>query len=502
MAKINFLADWLGVTSLLDKYPEQLSGGERQRISVIRALLLDPDVIIADEPTASLDQNNATQIANLIERLKAQNKIVIIATHENCFDEIADEIISLDYGKIGEIKRREAEVQHLNDVIEHDSFPLSTQNAKSSAKWFFNYTFKRNRKKFKLLKLLPLALVFLFIFIAASVQNNFSDSYYRLLRDRFPFEVFSVNGFDLHYIPDDTNIRIYNDYRYTGDNYTAFVLLNREDSAFAFDGTLSYGVFPNTNNEILVTSSYVENVLNIQSFETAIGSSVLIAQREFVISGVVNNRASRDAYDIIFSNVFYNRFLESDENYVFVPYDTLRQFGSVATDFMSSHMVSWRGLYQNQRAVNELRDNISRISIFDTRIMNIQYTINAVSLIILGALILGSIIAILFMQYSVKLEMFYRKRELGYLQVFGVSKQKIKRVFLFEYLLRAFFSLTIAFLLYVCIATTLFFVFGIIGALPLLYISFIFVFVLVFCILAVYLPCAKFLKQNVINLIK
>lgn len=115
--KIQTLAEQLNVDGLLTKYPEQISGGERQRISVLRMLLGEPEVILMDEPTASLDAANSEKIAELAAGLKYRTaagskyktreekdtsggRIVIIATHEHYFDCLADEIMFLDYGRI------------------------------------------------------------------------------------------------------------------------------------------------------------------------------------------------------------------------------------------------------------------------------------------------------------------------------------------------------------------------------------------------------------------
>ena len=92
-----------GIGDLLDRYPGELSGGERQRVSTVRALLTSPSILLADEPTASLDNRSSENIAGMISALRSENRIIIVATHEHCFDALADVIIDLDYGKIGKI---------------------------------------------------------------------------------------------------------------------------------------------------------------------------------------------------------------------------------------------------------------------------------------------------------------------------------------------------------------------------------------------------------------
>ncbi len=97
---IKQLAGQLGIAALLKKYPSEISGGERQRASVARALLNAPQLLLADEPTASLDAENSDKIAEILAGLKNKDRIIIVATHEDCFDRFADAILPLDYGEL------------------------------------------------------------------------------------------------------------------------------------------------------------------------------------------------------------------------------------------------------------------------------------------------------------------------------------------------------------------------------------------------------------------
>lgn len=83
-ALITYYAEKLGVQALLSSYPEQLSGGERQWIAIIRALLHQPKLLLADEPTASLDHENSLLCAQAFLEIKAPDSTIIIATHEDC----------------------------------------------------------------------------------------------------------------------------------------------------------------------------------------------------------------------------------------------------------------------------------------------------------------------------------------------------------------------------------------------------------------------------------
>lgn len=86
----------VGLSDRASHYPDQLSGGERQRVAVIRALINDPDVIFADEPTGSLDKNNAGNVEELMWHLKDQyRKTLVIATHSMEMAEKCDTIIEM-----------------------------------------------------------------------------------------------------------------------------------------------------------------------------------------------------------------------------------------------------------------------------------------------------------------------------------------------------------------------------------------------------------------------
>lgn len=85
-----------------DENVSNLSGGERQRCAVARALSMDADIILADEPTANLDRDNARAFLGLLESFKALQKSVIVATHDSIFDDLSatDRVVSLQNGEI------------------------------------------------------------------------------------------------------------------------------------------------------------------------------------------------------------------------------------------------------------------------------------------------------------------------------------------------------------------------------------------------------------------
>ncbi|MDR1285863.1 MAG: ABC transporter ATP-binding protein [Campylobacteraceae bacterium] len=91
----------VGLSHRLTHRPSELSGGEQQRLCIARALINDPDIILADEPTGNLDEENERGIYELFKKLKKEGKTIIVITHNNELGELGDRIIYLHHGKLG-----------------------------------------------------------------------------------------------------------------------------------------------------------------------------------------------------------------------------------------------------------------------------------------------------------------------------------------------------------------------------------------------------------------
>ena len=99
--KLQELLKQLGINSLLDKYPSELSGGQQQRAAIARALYANPQILLADEPTASLDSENVSEVGKLLKKLaKNYNKAVLLVTHDPRLKQYADHIYEMMDGEI------------------------------------------------------------------------------------------------------------------------------------------------------------------------------------------------------------------------------------------------------------------------------------------------------------------------------------------------------------------------------------------------------------------
>lgn len=91
----------VGLSKKARAYPEQLSGGEQQRVSLARALVNNPSVLIADEPTGNLDPETSWEIMSLLDEINQRGTTVIVATHEKSIvDQMKKRVFNLEYGRI------------------------------------------------------------------------------------------------------------------------------------------------------------------------------------------------------------------------------------------------------------------------------------------------------------------------------------------------------------------------------------------------------------------
>lgn len=97
---IDKILDELGILELSSRYPNEVSGGQRQRVAVARALVNEPKIIFADEPTGSLDSKNSTIVYELLQNAQKKGTTVVVASHDMQIQNYATKIIRLKDGQI------------------------------------------------------------------------------------------------------------------------------------------------------------------------------------------------------------------------------------------------------------------------------------------------------------------------------------------------------------------------------------------------------------------
>jgi cell division transport system ATP-binding protein len=95
---------WVGLQHRMNAYPEELSGGEQQRIAIARALVNEPQLVLADEPTGNLDPDLSLEIMNLFREINARGTTVVVATHDrDLIRRVGRRTLTLDQGRIVEV---------------------------------------------------------------------------------------------------------------------------------------------------------------------------------------------------------------------------------------------------------------------------------------------------------------------------------------------------------------------------------------------------------------
>lgn len=111
--KSEAMLEAVGLKERINYYPSQLSGGQKQRVAIARALVNQPKIVLADEPTASLDKHSGRAVVKILQRLaKYQGCAILLVTHDNRILDIADRLIYMEDGHLCKQKQRSALKSH------------------------------------------------------------------------------------------------------------------------------------------------------------------------------------------------------------------------------------------------------------------------------------------------------------------------------------------------------------------------------------------------------
>ena len=102
--KANELLERVNLSDRVDAYPDQLSGGQKQRIAIVRALMMEPEIMLFDEPTSALDPEMVGEVLDVMKDLAKEGMTMVVVTHEMGFArEVSERIVFMDAGKIIEV---------------------------------------------------------------------------------------------------------------------------------------------------------------------------------------------------------------------------------------------------------------------------------------------------------------------------------------------------------------------------------------------------------------
>lgn len=488
--KIVDLCKKFNIYEIINKYPYEISGGERERVSLIRALLNDNKILLLDEPSANLDKDNSENFVKYLKKIDISDKIIIISTHENIYDDIANVIINIEYGKINLVKdklNKKNELIIKNNIGKKDIFK----------------GLKIIKKQSIIFRIFTIILLFASL-LAISFNLNFKEEYIKVKLEDTPYNIIDVNSMYLEDFEEYIN-KIYTNYVYKDDNLNVYPLYEYENSNLK--NFLEVGEFPQNNNEVLINFEYATNILNASDLNDLIGTTININNKDYKVVGITskNKDESPKMYN---TNYSYKEIYMSGPNNkeaIFMFNDELKTFGVV--DESDMIMIDIKPEYiidlYNGNLV-EVYDTIgsSAFSQYEMGIKSISTDINSITQASLLIVVVVLILTMIFLVNQISMELFYQRKEIGYLQLFHYTKDDISLFMTLRYIKDFVISLIIAIVLYLVLSLILLTVYNFNLFINVLYLCIFIIILLFYFYIIINIPLNKYLKTDIIKLIR
>ena len=487
--KIIDLCKKFNIDEIINKYPYEISGGERERVSLIRALLNDNKILLLDEPSANLDKDNSENFVKYLKKIDISDKIIIISTHENIYDDIASVIINIEYGKINLVKDKPNKNKEL--IIKNN---MGKKNLFKGLKII--------KKQSIIFRIFTIILLFASL-LAISFNLNFKEEYIKVKLEDTPYNIIDVNSRYLEDFEEYIN-KIYTNYVYKDDNLNVYPLYEYENSNLK--NFLEVGSFPQNNNEVLINFEYATNILNASDLNDLIGTTININNKDYIVVGITskNKDESPQMYN---TNYSYKEIYMSGPNNkeaIFMFNDELKTFGVV--DESDMIMIDIKPEYiidlYNGNLV-EVYDTIgsSAFSQYEMGIKSISTDINSITQASLLIVVVVLILTMIFLVNQISMELFYQRKEIGYLQLFHYTKDDISLFMTLRYIKDFVISLIIAIVLYLVLSLMLLLVYNFNLFINVLYLCIFIIILLFYFYIIINIPLNKYLKTDIIKLI-
>ncbi|MDF2700769.1 MAG: sulfate transporter ATP-binding protein [Haloplasmataceae bacterium] len=470
----------LGLKNHLHKAPKKLSGGQQQRVAIARALVLEPKIVLADEPTGALDSENAKIILDILKVI-SKDHVVILVTHEEEYAlEYATRIVTLSDGEIINDTKNKT-----NEYTYNNSFILKRPNMKFRVLWKFA---KNNLKKRFMRTIftaftmsIGLISIFLIMFLINGIRNEVVTFIENLIpKDQYYIKPEMINSVikeeDLLFVKSLEEVdEVFFQYRilplnnqyqdeqyktYQRSNYTLVGIPTKEDN-FLYSSKI-VGFYPETENEVIITSKMAESITGISNLkETELKQALeLLDHENLTIYRVSNTSELNENLKIV--GIIYG---ESSE--VYVINTKLEKYASSITEediqIYYNRYPEQISLYDKSTLVLYL--NINKITDIDaltdelieqglvlknpTQIIfgSINTFFNTVLYVLLGTAGISLIVSGILVGLMVYISVIERIKEIGILTSIGARAMNVVNLFIFESGFIGLLSSTIALLI-------------------------------------------------------
>lgn len=445
---IELLAEKFNVLDKLKQLPEQLSGGEKQRFSILQALLTQKNIILLDEPTASLDKENKKVIFEILKQLK-RNILIICVSHDVCAKEYCDYII--DFHKL---EKYQATILDMTIEKENSVKPFIRKK-------IFPYVSLQKRKKERY-SLFLFSIILIIGFLIVSFSLNPNEKLMEMLGDTYH------SNYAVAYVPIDEVSNIKNQYKSIVDtvyplNYGAKYFEDEQKdgnsaivevpqyahsltfetlplSGFYYHDHIVAGSYFTKKNEIMLGIHYAKS-LN-ENFEQLIGTEIKLPMpngvEKFKVAGVFKefgkneNYYLQTAYSIqnINDNIFFNE--EYTNQYLYD--DKMSSYEIQGASKGKSKMIIYFDSFSNmmdfyeKNEVYEINDaeHIYVVPISD-RFQDIMSTFRSISIILVPTSLVAILFSSLFYVFSRKQYFINSLRNICVYQYYGYSWNVVVR---------------------------------------------------------------------------
>lgn len=431
----------LNIENIINKYPNELSGGQKQRVAIARALVNNPRIILADEPTGSLDKKNSEIVLNILKEI-SKDKIVIVVTHSKRVSDKADNVLEIFNSKV--IIRKKSKIK---EEIIYEPKKIKKASLKSLIKISLKNIIRNIKRNILIIIGSSIGIFGIsFMFFLSNGIKNYVKKEIDLNLNPTQIEINKTNDiFDLSYFDEKEieKIRKINNIKknykqLTISNLSSIINNNKYDiiSLSTFENikkdNIKYGNI-SKNNEILI-SNYLANKID-SNYKNIIG-------KEFELCIVDNDKPSIIKDKVKISGIIKDEDFLDNVSYAYINYSYLENLYkknnlSLKPSIINVEVNNVDNVEKTKKEIKKLGFSISNSSKFLNKILEYVDIISYILIGISGISLIVSSIMILVVMYINVIE---RTKEIGIFRAFGIKINEIKNMFLFESFLIGLFS--------------------------------------------------------------
>ena len=415
----------LNIYNIRNKKIKDLSGGQKQRIAIARALINDPLIILADEPTGALDEKNSESVLKILKEIQKEGKLVIVVTHSEKVIDYSTRVVHIKDGKIDsdkKIKRVKETIIDKDEVLENKYLYLIKYGIRSIL---------NNKKRnffITLASSIGIIGIILSLFLGSSVKKYISDL---ILQKSNPYvyninyknsniyETHSYNNKEINKIKNIKHIsKVYKEISYN----TSKIIYNDKDYNLAYLDSGSDVELEKGTNKGLIVSKFVSKTI-----KNPIGKKVSIS--------IIDNYKVID-FDIEITGISKNSSISliDDNMHCYIDYSFLKE---VYEDYdLELNPNSLKIKIDDNNNINYIKKKLEKINLEasnnDDLFKELNSYLDIATFVLSSFSSLSLIVSIIMISIIINITVLERTKEIGLLRSIGYSKKNINDIFTSE----------------------------------------------------------------------